>query len=186
MLYFLMDDPEMFLDDRTDEIIFWNREAAWPTAANAVVVELTLSETDFQIAASADFPLQQLQKRFPITERLPRLSTKAVPYCQVVLSETRLHDFSAALLPLISNYTYIIECADGTLYTGWTNRLAHRMRAHAEGKGCKYTKSHGFSRLVYTEQYSTKQKAMQREWEIKQMSRLQKQNLIKEWTNDEK
>ena len=40
------------------------------------------------------------------------------------------------------NYTYIVQCADGTLYTGWTNCLARRMKAHNEGKaGAKYTRA---------------------------------------------
>ena len=39
------------------------------------------------------------------------------------------------------NYTYLVECADGTLYCGWTNDIDKRMKAHNEGKGAKYTRS---------------------------------------------
>ncbi len=39
------------------------------------------------------------------------------------------------------NYTYIVECGDGSLYTGWTNNLEKRIQAHKAGKGAKYTKS---------------------------------------------
>ena len=42
---------------------------------------------------------------------------------------------------LFMNYTYILKCSDGSLYTGWTNDLEKRIRAHNEGKGAKYTKS---------------------------------------------
>ncbi|MBP3621204.1 MAG: GIY-YIG nuclease family protein [Lachnospiraceae bacterium] len=39
------------------------------------------------------------------------------------------------------NYTYMVECSDGTLYTGWTNNLEKRIKAHNDGKGAKYTKT---------------------------------------------
>ena len=45
-------------------------------------------------------------------------------------------------------YTYILECADGSLYTGWTNDLAGRVKAHNAGRGAKYTRSHRPVRLV--------------------------------------
>lgn len=76
------------------------------------------------------------------------------------------------------NYTYIVECQDGTLYTGWTNHLEKRIQAHNAGKGAKYTKSRRPVRLVYYEQYETKQVAMSREYAIKQLSRKEKQKLI--------
>lgn len=76
------------------------------------------------------------------------------------------------------NYTYIVECQDGTLYTGWTNHLEKRIKAHNEGKGAKYTKSRRPVRLVYYEEYKTKQAAMRREYAIKQLSRMEKLKLI--------
>ena len=59
------------------------------------------------------------------------------------------------------NYTYIVQCADGTLYTGWTNCLSRRMKAHNEGKaGAKYTRAKRPVKLVYYEGFATKEEAM--------------------------
>ena len=76
------------------------------------------------------------------------------------------------------NFTYILKCSDGSLYTGWTNDLERRVKAHNAGKGAKYTKSRRPVELVYFESFSTKQEAMRREWEIKQLSRVEKCKLI--------
>lgn len=76
------------------------------------------------------------------------------------------------------NFTYIVECSDGTLYTGWTTDLAHRVKTHNAGKGAKYTKSRRPVRLVYFEKFSTKQEAMRREWEIKQLKREDKKKMV--------
>ena len=76
------------------------------------------------------------------------------------------------------NYTYIVECKDGTLYTGWTNNLEKRLRAHHEGKGAKYTKSRRPVTLVYQESFDTKEEAMRREYAIKRFSRKKKMELI--------
>lgn len=76
------------------------------------------------------------------------------------------------------NYTYIVKCSDGSLYTGWTNDLEKRIRAHNEGKGAKYTKSRRPVVLAYYEEFQTKEEAMRREWEIKQMSRNQKMKML--------
>ncbi len=72
------------------------------------------------------------------------------------------------------NYTYLVRCADGSLYCGWTNRLEERVRAHNEGKGAKYTKSRRPVELVYYETFATKEEAMRREAAIKQMTRKEK------------
>lgn len=72
------------------------------------------------------------------------------------------------------NYTYLVRCADGSLYCGWTNRLEERVRAHNEGKGAKYTKSRRPVELVYYEAFATKEEAMRREAAIKQMARKEK------------
>ena len=76
------------------------------------------------------------------------------------------------------NYTYILECADGTLYCGWTNHLQERVAAHNAGKGAKYTKNRRPVVLKYYETFSTKQEAMRREWAVKQLSRKEKLALI--------
>ena len=78
------------------------------------------------------------------------------------------------------NYTYIVQCADGTLYTGWTNCLARRMKAHNEGKaGAKYTRAKRPVKLMYYEGFSTKEEAMSREYRIKQLTREKKLELMK-------
>lgn len=77
------------------------------------------------------------------------------------------------------NYTYIVKCSDGSLYTGWTNNLEKRMKAHNDGKGAKYTKTRRPVELVYYEHFATKEEAMSREYHIKQLTRTQKINLIK-------
>lgn len=76
------------------------------------------------------------------------------------------------------NYTYIVKCSDGTLYTGWTNNLDKRIACHNAGKGAKYTKSRIPVELVYFEEFNTKVEAMHREYEIKQMKREMKIQLI--------
>ena len=76
------------------------------------------------------------------------------------------------------NYTYILQCADGSLYTGWTNDLEKRIEAHNTGKGAKYTKTRRPVRLVYFETFATKEEAMSREYHIKRMSRQEKIKLI--------
>ena len=77
-----------------------------------------------------------------------------------------------------NNFTYIVECSDHTLYTGWTNDLEKRIEAHNTGKGAKYTKTRGPVRLVYFEKFATKEEAMSREYHIKRMSRQEKIKLI--------
>ena len=77
------------------------------------------------------------------------------------------------------NYTYIVQCADGTLYTGWTTCLKKRLNDHNEGKaGAKYTRSKRPVKLVYYEGFETKEEAMRREYAIKQLTRKQKLNLM--------
>ena len=78
------------------------------------------------------------------------------------------------------NYTDSLEWADGTLYCGWTNDLDRRVAAHNAGKGAKYTKSRRPVVLKYYESFSTRQEAMRREWEIKQLSRKEKLELVRQ------
>lgn len=77
------------------------------------------------------------------------------------------------------NYTYMVKCADGTLYTGWTNCLEKRLKAHNSGRnGAKYTKTKRPVSLVYYEGFFSKEEAMQREYQIKQLTRERKLELI--------
>lgn len=77
-----------------------------------------------------------------------------------------------------SNYTYILKCSDGTLYTGWTNDLTKRLKAHNDGRGAKYTKTRRPVALAYYESFSSKEEAMRREYEIKHLTRKEKKKLI--------
>lgn len=77
------------------------------------------------------------------------------------------------------NYTYILKCSDGTLYTGWTNDLQKRLEAHNSGRGAKYTKSRRPVKLVYVEEHESKNDAMSREQIIKRLTRAEKLELIK-------
>ncbi len=76
------------------------------------------------------------------------------------------------------NYTYVLECADGTLYTGWTNDLDKRLEEHNSGNGAKYTRGRTPVKLLYYEEYETKQEAMKREYEIKHMTKIAKYKLV--------
>lgn len=76
------------------------------------------------------------------------------------------------------NYTYIIRCSDNTLYTGWTTDLNRRLLSHNQGKGAKYTRSRTPVTLVYFEEFADKRAAMRREYEIKQLTRQEKEKLI--------
>ena len=76
------------------------------------------------------------------------------------------------------NYVYIVECSDGTLYTGWTNNLERRVKQHSNGSGAKYTRGRGPVKLVYYEEYDEKRDAMKREYEIKRYSRKDKLKMI--------
>lgn len=75
-------------------------------------------------------------------------------------------------------YTYLLRCADGTLYCGWTNDIEKRLTAHNSGKASKYTRSRLPAELVWYEVFDTKQEAMSREAQIKRLSRQQKLRLI--------
>ena len=77
------------------------------------------------------------------------------------------------------NGVYILRCADGSLYTGWTNDVEARIKAHNEGRGgAKYTRSRRPVTLVYWEDCGTKEQAMSREWHIKRLTREEKLALI--------
>lgn len=76
------------------------------------------------------------------------------------------------------NYTYILKCKDGTLYTGWTNNIDKRLKDHNDGKGAKYTKVRRPVELVYYEEFELKEEAMKREYAIKQLTRKQKEELV--------
>ena len=76
-------------------------------------------------------------------------------------------------------YIYILECADNTLYTGYTNDLDNRLKVHNQGKGAKYTRARLPVNLVYKEEFEDKSDACKREYHIKHMTRKKKEELIK-------
>lgn len=75
-------------------------------------------------------------------------------------------------------FTYIVRCADGSLYTGWTNNIDERVNAHNEGRGAKYTRTRGPVQLVYLKAFDTKSEAMSYEYAIKKMKRIEKESLL--------
>lgn len=77
------------------------------------------------------------------------------------------------------HYVYILECGDNTLYAGYTNDLEKRIKVHNQGIGAKYTRARLPVKLVYSEQFDNKSDAMKREYSIKQLTRKQKEELIK-------
>ena len=76
------------------------------------------------------------------------------------------------------NVTYLLRCADGTYYCGWTNCIQKRLAAHNAGTGSKYTRARLPVTLAYLERLATRKEAMQREAAIKRMTRAEKEKLI--------
>ena len=76
------------------------------------------------------------------------------------------------------NYTYLLRCADGSLYCGWTTDPARRLAAHNAGRGAKYTRSRLPAELVYTEAFADRRDALSREWHIKRMTKAGKERLV--------
>ncbi len=77
-------------------------------------------------------------------------------------------------------YVYLVECADGSLYTGWTVDVERRVKAHNAGRGARYTRLRGPVKLVYAETQPDRAAAMKRELEIKRWPREKKLKLIKD------
>ncbi len=76
-------------------------------------------------------------------------------------------------------YVYLIECEDGTIYTGVTTDIQRRFKEHSSGKGGTYTRSKKVKKVLYTEKYKDRSGALKRESEIKGWRREKKLNLIK-------
>jgi putative endonuclease len=81
----------------------------------------------------------------------------------------------------MSCYCYILKCADGTFYTGWTTDPERRVAQHNKGIGAKYTSTRRPVKLVYLETHPNRTDAMKRELAIKKMKREQKSKLVDEW-----
>ncbi len=77
-------------------------------------------------------------------------------------------------------YCYILECADGTYYTGWTTDPERRVKQHNKGIGARYTKTRRPVKLIYLEEQPDKVTALKRELAIKKLKRVQKSKLVEE------
>ena len=75
-------------------------------------------------------------------------------------------------------YVYMLRCGDGTLYTGVTDDVERRLAVHRAGKGAKYTRGRGPLELVYTEEAPDKSAALRREYQIKRLTKQEKEGLI--------
>lgn len=75
-------------------------------------------------------------------------------------------------------FLYILRCKDGSLYTGITTDVAKRLEAHRSGKGAKYTRGRGPLELLYQEECGTHSQALKREYEVKNLTRQEKEQLI--------
>lgn len=78
-------------------------------------------------------------------------------------------------------WAYMVRCGDGSLYSGWTNDLARRLRSHAGGTGARYTRMKGGAKLAYAERCADKSAALRREAALKKLSRAEKEALAEAW-----
>ena len=84
------------------------------------------------------------------------------------------------------HHAYFVRCADGTLYAGYARDVREREKAHNNGRGARYTRSRRPVTLVYTEAFRSKGKALRREYQLKQLTRVQKEALIRRKTGKRK
>ena len=82
-------------------------------------------------------------------------------------------------------YLYILRCKDDTLYTGITTDVEKRLEAHRTGKGAKYTRGRCPLELAYREECGDHSTALRREWEVKHLSREEKEKLIEKKTPED-
>lgn len=94
------------------------------------------------------------------------------------MKTTNETDLTETIKMIKTNYTYILRCADGSLYTGWTNDLEKRLKAHNAGTASKYTRSRRPVALVWHTASATKEQAMSLEARIKRLPRADKLKLI--------
>ena len=81
-------------------------------------------------------------------------------------------------------FLYILECADGSLYTGITTDVSRRLTEHQEGIGARYTRTHGAVRMVYVEECADRSFASKREAQVKRLSRKEKEDLVARQQDD--
>jgi putative endonuclease len=78
----------------------------------------------------------------------------------------------------MSHFVYVLECADGSLYTGYTTDPERRLEEHNDGAGAKYTRGRTPVELVHVERFASRSAAMSREHAIKRLSRAEKEALV--------
>ena len=78
------------------------------------------------------------------------------------------------------HYVYVVQCSDGSFYTGYTTDVQRRLDEHNAGDGAKYTRGRTPVELIHVEGFDSKSAAMSREYEIKQLSRADKERLVGE------
>jgi putative endonuclease len=78
----------------------------------------------------------------------------------------------------VSHYVYVLECADGTFYTGYTTDVERRVAEHDAGEGAKYTRGRTPVELVHVESFDSRSAALSREYAVKQLSRREKERLV--------
>jgi len=83
------------------------------------------------------------------------------------------------------HYVYVLECADGTFYTGYTTDLERRVREHDAGEGAKYTRGRTPVSVVHVERFGSRSAAMTREHEIKSLARAEKERLVESSTGND-
>jgi len=76
------------------------------------------------------------------------------------------------------HFVYIIECSDGSFYTGYTTDLERRVEEHNSGQGAKYTRGRTPVKLIYNESFTSRSSAQKREYQIKQLPRKEKEELL--------
>jgi putative endonuclease len=81
-------------------------------------------------------------------------------------------------------HIYLLECNDGSIYTGITNDISRRLEQHQSGKGARYTRSRGAHKILYTEKCRSRSAALKREFKIKGMTRAQKILMIEKSSSD--
>lgn len=75
-------------------------------------------------------------------------------------------------------FVYILQCVDGSYYTGSTNNIKRRLKDHLSGKGGKYTRSHKPEKIIYKEDLQSKSEALKREAQIKKLTKKEKEELV--------
>jgi putative endonuclease len=82
-------------------------------------------------------------------------------------------------------YCYLLECADGSFYCGWTTDVERRLKIHQRGKGARYTRMNGPVRLAYFEEVEDRKAAMKREIAIKRLPHEKKKRLAEEFPREQ-